>query len=210
MITNVSLQLLSNFDSYGIGPHRVKFTIDVLKEGGKRSLQSFIVETAPVELMPASIHMFLDMISAGIWDNTVFLHHEEVEHVVAAAHVDANTQQVRLNEISKIGWIGLGYPEYSDSFKHKQYTLGFAGVGPNFYINTLDNSIDHGPGGQLHHTLPSDADPCFAKVVEGFNVVDDLIRLGSLKNNTKGQGKHPWIDASHSSTRIVSAMMLDS
>jgi cyclophilin family peptidyl-prolyl cis-trans isomerase len=68
------------------------------------------------------------------------------------------------------------FQEYSPNFEHKKYTLGFAGRpgGPDFYISTMDNSKLHGPGGQTSYEDPTEADPCFAKVVEGFNVVDRM------------------------------------
>ena len=96
---------------YGYGPHRVEFTVDLISDVGRRSLKAFVVETAPVDLMPMSINLFLDMISSGIWNNTIFLHHEEVEHIIAAAPVDFNTEKVKNNQLSQIGWIGLGFPE---------------------------------------------------------------------------------------------------
>jgi hypothetical protein len=46
--------------------------------------------------------------------------------------------------------------------------------GPDFYISTQDNSALHGPGGQTSYEDPTEADPCFAKVVGGFNVVDRM------------------------------------
>lgn len=187
----------------------MKFNVDLIDEGGKRNLKSFVVETSPVDLMPTSNHFFLDMVTAGIWDNTIFLHHEEVSHVIAAAPVDSVTQKVKHNQLSYLGWIGIGFPEYTDQFPHKKYTLGFAGQGPTFYINTMDNENDHGPGGQQgHHLLPNDADPCFAKVVEGFEVVDDLVRLGLIQKKTEGNGSHPWADDVHTWTHIVSAKLL--
>lgn len=181
----------------------MKFTVDMVTESRKRSLKSFVVEMAPLDLMPVSIHLFLDMVTAGIWNNTIFLHDEEVEHVIAAAPVDHATQTIKHNHISNIGWVGLGFPEYSDQFPHAQYTIGFAGQGPTFYINTMDNSEQHGPGGQGHHLLPDDADPCFARVVEGFEVIDDLARLGLHQKETT-RGSHPWADDGHTWTHIVS------
>jgi hypothetical protein len=193
---------------YGEGPHRVEFTVDLISEQGKRSLKSFIVETASVDLTPMSINLFLDMIAAGIWDNTIFLHHEEVEHIIAAAPVDYNTEKVRNNQLSQLGWIGLGFPEYSDKFPHSQYTVAFAGQGPTFYINTVDNEEGHSPGMQRHHVLSSDADPCFAKIVEGYEVFDELIRLGMNQKKSLTKVTHEWADAAHAWTHIVSAKIL--
>lgn len=58
--------------------------------------------------------------------------------------------------------------------------MGYPGRpgGPDFYINMRDNSFLHGPGGQVNHysDMVIDADPCFAKVVEGFDVVERIRR----------------------------------
>lgn len=53
-----------------------------------------------------------------------------------------------------------------------------------------DNTLNHGPGGQTEYAIPSEADPCFAKVVEGFEAVNRMAQMpvepGSfraMKNN---------------------------
>ena len=63
--------------------------------------------------------------------------------------------------------------EYDARFPHEKYTLGFAGRpgGPEFYISTVDNVANHGPGSQGSKT---EADSCFAKVVGGFDVVERM------------------------------------
>ena len=72
--------------------------------------------------------------------------------------------------------------EYHADFPHVKYTLGYAGTrpgGPDFLdVSTQGNSRNHGPGGQGSYAVKSEADPCFAKVVEGFEAVD---RMHTLK-----------------------------
>jgi hypothetical protein len=70
---------------YGAGPHRVQF--DVLTGQNARTPGSFIVDLAPIDLVPHSVEVFLDMITKHLWDNTVFHHHSSQHHVVAAAPV---------------------------------------------------------------------------------------------------------------------------
>lgn len=41
----------------------------------------------------------------------------------------------------------------------------------------IDNIKNHGPGGQTSYAIKSEADPCFAKVVEGFDTVDRMHTL---------------------------------
>ena len=52
--------------------------------------------------------------------------------------------------------------------------MGYAGRpgGPDFYISTQDNTRNHGPGGQGSYADPAEADPCFAKVINGFDIID--------------------------------------
>ena len=68
------------------------------------------------------------------------------------------------------------FQEYSEKYPHNKYTLGYAGRpgGPDFYISTQDNSKIHGPGGQDSYQDPTEADPCFARIIEGFNIVDRM------------------------------------
>jgi cyclophilin family peptidyl-prolyl cis-trans isomerase len=181
----------------------------MLRETSESVLKSFIVETAPVDLMPTAIQLFLDSVDAGVWDNTILLHHEAVDHVISAAPIDHTTQRVKNMKFGNLGWIGVGYPEYSEKFQHEKYTLGFAGLGPTFYINTMDNSEPHGPGGQSHHVLSSDAEPCFAKVIEGFDVVDDLMRLGVHQKKVGSDADHSWADDEHTWTHLVSAKIVN-
>jgi hypothetical protein len=37
-----------------------------------------------------------------------------------------------------------------------------------------DNSVNHGPGGQSAYNDPGEADPCFAKVIEGVDAIERM------------------------------------
>ena len=41
----------------------------------------------------------------------------------------------------------------------------------------VDNTSNHGPGGQGSYQVKDEADPCFAKVVEGFEAVDRMHKM---------------------------------
>jgi cyclophilin family peptidyl-prolyl cis-trans isomerase len=156
---------------YGAGPHRVEF--QVASYHNKKPGQ-FVVELASLDFVPHAVETFLDMISSGLWDNTVFYHHNSQHHVVAAAPVNYGTFEPKHYHFEALGYTGVGFPEYSEFFPHEKYTLGFSGKGPNFYINTMDNGQHHGPGGQGHHDLPTDADPCFGKIISGFEAIKKM------------------------------------
>jgi cyclophilin family peptidyl-prolyl cis-trans isomerase len=46
-----------------------------------------------------------------------------------------------------------------------------------FTMFILDNTRNHGPGGQQDYAMKSEADPCFAKVIDGFDAVDRMHSL---------------------------------
>ena len=137
-----------------------------------------MIELAPLELMPHSIHMFLDMVRLRLWDNTVFWHHDDVEHIIAGALFNYRTGEPKFHHLKALGWEGLQFAEYSKDYPHDKYSIGFSGTGPNIYINLQNNQEVHGPGSkQGHHDLPDEADPCFARIVKGADVVDAMYRL---------------------------------
>jgi len=49
--------------------------------------------------------------------------------------------------------------------------------GPDWYVSTVDNTENHGPGGQSSYAIPGEADPCFGKVIQGFDAVDRMHKL---------------------------------
>ena len=140
---------------------------------GKTSF--FLVETAPVSLMPHAVYTFLSAVDEGIWNDTIFLHRNS--HIVQSAPVDSRgTDKHHLLTVEH----HLAFPEYAPDYdQHAKYTLGFSGRpgGPEFYINTNDNGEYHGPGGQAHHALAEEADPCFAKVTRGFDIIEKFEAL---------------------------------
>lgn len=139
--------------------------------------KTVVFEMAPLDLMPHSIHMFLEMIHHRLWDNSVFWHHPGVTHVVTATTIHYHSGEPRNHHFQQLRLGGVSFAEYTDNYPHEKYTVAFAGRGPDFYINTRDNSESHAPGTQEHHKLDDEADPCFAKVVEGKDVVDALLKL---------------------------------
>jgi cyclophilin family peptidyl-prolyl cis-trans isomerase len=184
---------------YGPGPHRVLFQV-LSREARKPG--TFVVELAPVEKMPHSIELFLDMVTNKMWDNSVFYHHLTQHHVVAAAQVTYGTFQSKKHHFEALGYDGIVFPEYHQDYPHKKYTIGFAGRGPNFYINTMDNTEHHGPGGQGHHDLATDADPCFGRIISGIDVVSKDMMIG----RHKGKSPTGWED--FDLTRIASVQLL--
>jgi hypothetical protein len=77
----------------------------------------------------------------------------------------------------------LDFPEYSERFPHEKWTLGYTGRpgGPDWYINKQNNTIMHGPGGQYHHQIEEQADPCFAKVIDGFDKIEMMFHEATIE-----------------------------
>ena len=58
--------------------------------------------------------------------------------------------------------------------------VGPAGAGPDLYINTRNNTLDHGPGSQRPEAkLLREADPCFGQVVRGHALVRAIVAMPS-------------------------------
>jgi cyclophilin family peptidyl-prolyl cis-trans isomerase len=118
---------------------------------------------APIDLMPHSVYMFLEMIHAGLFDGCSFI--LNAMHVIKAAPLpyDGSSASQKVKAFTKKGLETVAFREYSPDFPHEQYTVGFAADGsPSFYINTQDNS-------EIHV-----GEPCFAKIVSGFDTVERL------------------------------------
>jgi len=185
-------------EKYGYGPYHVVF--DVKSRGGRRP-GKFTVRMAPLTTVPHAVETFLDMVTNKVWDNTVFYYHHSQAHVIAAAPVVYGTFQRKDHELESLGYHGVSFPEYSRSFPHKQNTIGFAGPGPNFYINSMANEDHHGPGAQGHHELDGDADPCFGEVISGFDTLREL-----QYSRRRVEVPRVWDD--YDLTRIISATLV--
>jgi hypothetical protein len=156
---------------YGSGIIRVQidliFRLD--KEGNPLSdtgPHSLVMEMAPIELMPHSVFTFLEMVSSGLLDGCSFI--LNALHVLKAAPLpyDGTSASEKARAFLEHGLESVAFREYSPEFPHSKYTVGFAADGsPSFYINTEDNT-------EIHV-----GDPCFAKVVSGFESVHRLEKM---------------------------------
>lgn len=197
-------------ERFGSAPYQVEISVQIQASNEQHpSERQFVVEMASPADLPHAVYFFLDTVDKQLWDDTVFLHHEQVEHVVAAVPLEYDSQSIKQQGLSKLELQTMAFPEYSNKHPHVKYTLGFANLGPTFYINTADNTKMHGPGGQDHYRLPEDADPCFARVVQGVEVVDSLVEYGFVsENRVDREGDHPWTEGEHAWSRIVSMRIL--
>jgi hypothetical protein len=149
---------------YGKGPHFAQVTVVIPAKEGSNEFY-FTLKMAPLSLMPASVFTFMEQVDAGAWDNTSF--HINAPHALFAQPVSAAGDNSNLPRMEELGLARLPFPEFNEDYPHDEYTVGFSGTrrsGPSFYINKVDNSINHA------------GEPCFSKVIIGHDVVDWLCR----------------------------------
>lgn len=130
---------------------------------------SFVIELAPIHLIPVSVFTFLEI--ARTWKSGMF--HRNAGHVLQAT---ANSEAITKH---------LPFQEYSSQFPHVTGTTGYCGrpSGPCWYVSIQDNTKNHGPGSQQNRN-PYEADANFGKVVEGMDTVKRI-------HSTKARG---WLN----------------
>ena len=170
-----------------MGPYFCEFSV-VIPDAQDDEYRTFTVEMAPLDYMPHAVHLFLEQVSHHLWDDSWFYlngpHvlqagpqvHPSEEHEIALEN-GADERELALKPFRKLQLDTMSFPEYSDQFPHVPWTLGYTGRpgGPDFYINKVDNTKTHGPGGQVHHDIVENADPCFAKVVDGMATLEKIV-----------------------------------
>lgn len=167
-------------ERFGSGPYHVKMVFELPTSDDSKELNEFVLEMAPLDLVPHAVHLFLEQVAHGLWNHTFFylngphivqggpaLDEEEEEDEEHEGNDGDRSSSVR--PFQDLGLDELAFPDYSDEYPHLPWTMGFTGRpgGPDFYINKVDNSESHGPGGQTQHVLEEQGDPCFAKVIRG-------------------------------------------
>ena len=87
--------------------------------------------------------------------------------------------------------------EYDRRYPHLKHTMGFAGRGGGnaFYINTIDNSKNHGPGTDRGGKDP-EADTNFGRIIEGEDVVYLMKKQPGGEGSPNGfvKGKENFIE----------------
>jgi hypothetical protein len=137
-----------------------------------------------LELMPHSINLFLRQVHHGLWDETQVT--VNAKHVMQfGPRYDGNIDNVTVDDgrgsfhhFHRMGLDKVSYQEYNPDYPHEQYTIGMAGrpAGPDIYINKLNNTVMHGPGGQMNDgEMHNEADPCFGRLVNGNRPFTDLL-----------------------------------
>jgi len=173
---------------FGDPPYRVEFQLEFPPEETPAGTgDRFVIEMAPLDLMPYTVYFFMQQISYKLYDGCAF--HRNAGHVaqVGAVSYFANKGTNVAKPFKEADLNSVSFQEYHPDFPHSKYTLGYAGRpgGPDFYVSVVDNTINHGPGGQENYKKQAEADPCFAKVIEGFDAVDRLHQMEVEKGDYK-------------------------
>ena len=147
---------------YGTGIVRVEF--DLAFPGSQEGPTSFVVQMAPLYVMPHSVFMFLERVDNKLYDGSSFILNDKGR--IKASPLSYNTKKVKAaskQAFSRIGLDAIAFKEYSSDYPNQKNTLGFEFDGtPSFFINTQDNSEVH------------TGDPCFATIIAGFDTVKRL------------------------------------
>ena len=169
---------------FGPGPHRVEFEIeypcsplppsDPDPATWKKWTSYLLVEMAPLNLMPHTVNLFLKQVHHQLWDGTYVAMNKRHVMQISPRYEDepANVTATErsYHHFHAEGLDKVSYQEYSPEYPHEQYTIGISGrpSGPDFYINKMDNTVIHGPGGQMSDgDMHNEADPCFGRLLNG-------------------------------------------
>jgi len=151
-----------------------------------------VLELAPLDEMPHTLHVFLEQVTRGLYNQGSFsFHHcdprmclgEPIPNEWTAPELLQNEhgepiEHALWNRFIESGYGQVLFQEYSPQFPHQKYTLGMARLGrddwhsgPGLYWNFDDNTVNHGPGG---YASDGTGDPCFARAVTGLEVIDRI------------------------------------
>lgn len=127
------------------------------------------MELAPLEEMPHTLWFFLNQIDQGLYNHDDFGFRFNAPHVIQASPAFSEAAE-RLHR-SGLGEVLV--TEYSPAFPHQVYSVGLSGRpgGPDFYINIVDNSQWHGPGG---YATDGSGDACFGRITRGQEIIDRI------------------------------------
>lgn len=156
-------------DKYGSGVIRVELELSF--PDSPDGPNSLVFEMASLDAMPHSVFMFLEMVDAKLFDGCSFILNAMDIIKAAPLPFDGSSAASKVKAFTRAGLESVAFREYSPEYPHTKYTVGFAVDGsPSFFINTSDNTEIH------------EGDPCFAKIVSGFDTVKRLENAPTRKD----------------------------
>lgn len=159
---------------YGIGPFYIKVTLKDDVGSGKGN--AFVVETAPLNLMPHAIDHFLQMVEQKLWDGLTMVHRYNGSDVIHSSPLVTETGQADEKRFQKAKLTQMSFAEHSPQYSMEKYSVVFEGRpgGPGFYIQ-MDSKVTAAPDVDT-------SESCFGKVVEGRGVLDHMMKQRQNKN----------------------------
>jgi len=206
-------------ERFGPGPHKVQMTFEYpppsnnnkgsnkrtkkknkkpipAEMEGKPKEYNIVIDLAPLDVVPHAIHLFLEQVEHGLWNDTSFYllgdHIIQGGPKVSREEVESNNTRTSMYAFQEVGLDSLSFSEYSDDYPHTEWTVGFAGRpgGPDIYINLDDNTENHGPGGQQQHTLSEYGDACFGEIVSGREFIESYLLLHEVYDDGTEWGRY--------------------
>merc|ERR1712174_45972 len=99
-------------ERFGKGPHQVK--MDIFIPGGEHG--SFIVELAPIDTMPHSVHLFLEQVYHHLWDGCAFLMADK-HRIQASPYRDLKLMDRSLEKkFHKLDLDTVSFQEYNQTY----------------------------------------------------------------------------------------------
>merc|ERR1712176_1010701 len=161
-------------ERFGEGPHHVRFDMFF-----NNTESSFVVQTVPLDIMPHTVHLFLEQVYHKLWDGCTFLINQR-HRIQAGPFRDFSLKDRTLEERFKsLELDSVSFQEFNKTYSHEKWSLAYSGRpgGPDFYINLADdNNHLYGPGGMQKHVLDEEGDPVFTKVTAGFDVIENIAK----------------------------------
>jgi hypothetical protein len=157
----------SVLSKYGIGPFYIKVTLK--DDAGSGKGNAFVVETAPLNIMPHAIDHFLQMVEHKLWDGLTMVHRNIGSDVIHSSPLVTDTGEADEKRFQKAKLTQMSFTEHSKDYPMEKYSVVFEGRpgGPGFYIK-MDSKVT---------ALDVDtSESCFGKVVEGRGVLDHMMK----------------------------------
>lgn len=170
---------VSVLEHFGEGPHRVRLT---MKFPTEPTMQSIVFEFAPLNSLPHVIETALNIFHDKSLNGGTFIMSRG--HILVFGPVDPHDEEnnsrleQKMVDVDLFPEGALMFTEYTPEQPHSQYTVGFNARGPVMYINMVDNTARHGPESR------KDPDPCFARVVEGVDVIQRIAQVPTLEDDS--------------------------
>lgn len=167
----------SVLNKYGTGPFYIKVTLT--DDAGSGKGNAFVIETAPLNLMPHAIDHFLQMVEHKLWDGLNMVHRYIGSNVIHSSPQVTETGKSDEKRFQKAKLTQMSFSEHSGLYPMETYSVAFEGRqgrpgGPGFYIN-MESPFT---------TREVDTnESCFGKVVEGRGVLDHLMKQRGQNNN---------------------------